>query len=243
MGIDVLLLHGAWCGPWSWAPLIDALRAHGLTAAAPALPIEDPDATREDYLAAAAAELDDADRPVVVGHSLAGMLLEPLARMRPVRHLVYVTAFVPAPGMSLREQWRADPSLLVSGWNRGVRRVGADGSRWTDLDAARHTLFGGCRPDVGRDAARRLRVQEWGVADARFEGAHETPRTYVAALEDGLVDSAGQQRAARRLLGVDAVRLPGGHSPMLAHPGRLAGIVAPLCAGAPSESIDTRRVS
>jgi hypothetical protein len=227
---DVVLLHGAWCGPWYWTEVIDALGDRGLTAVGPDLPAGDRGAGLEEYVAAATAGVPPDDAPVVVGHSLAGMLLEPLAAARRVRHLVYLAAFIPMPGVSLRQQWRTQREMLSRGWNRGIEMDAHGTSRWVDPDAAIDVLFQDCDGDVARRAAAHLRPQAWHVSDVPFSGEHVTPRSYVTAADDRLLDSAWHTDAARTVLGTEPVRLPGGHSPMLSRPRDLAGVLAEIAA-------------
>jgi pimeloyl-ACP methyl ester carboxylesterase len=235
--VDVVLLHGAWCGSWCWEAVVHVLAERGLTAAAPELPIGDRDAQLHDYLDAAAACCTGPDPPVVVGHSLAGILLEPLAAIRPVRRLVYLAAFVPRPGVSMRQQWRAERDLLVRGWNRGVASDADEVSWWVDLDAAADVLFHDLPPPARSAAAGRLRPQAWGVSDAPFEGCHRSPRSYVMSADDHLIDSGWQRRTASSVLGVDPLVLAAGHSPMLSRPEAVADAIAPNETPPPSAAV------
>jgi hypothetical protein len=224
--VDVVLLHGAWCGPWCWTEVIRGLAQRGLTAVAPHLPSRDPRARLSDYVEAACASFSRSDRPLVVGHSLAGILLEPLAAVRRIRRLVYLAAFVPRRGMTLRQQWQAHREMLVPGWNRGLS-VHADGtSRWVDRRAAAEVLFNDCSASVAQRAAARLRPQAWGLSDEAFTLDHVSPRIYVSPLGDRLIDSAWQLEAARSLLATEGLVIPGGHSPMVSRPGELARTIA-----------------
>jgi pimeloyl-ACP methyl ester carboxylesterase len=223
---DVLLLHGAWCGAWCWDPVIDELARLGLRAAAPTLAAEDPAAGLEEYVEAGLAAVPETATPLVVGHSLAGVLLEPIARRRPGCALAYVAAFIPCDGMSLRDQWRAWPEMLVEGWSYGLSRDGADATRWTDLDAAAGRLFGACPADCAREAARHLRPQTWAISDARFAGSLAAPSSYISPSDDRLLESGWFRARARELLGVEAIEIDADHSPMLSRPRELARLLA-----------------
>ena len=47
----------------------------------------------------------------------------------------------------------------------------------------------------------------------------------IVASEDRAIDPAWSRVAARERLGVDAVEVPGGHSPFLARPAELADVL------------------
>jgi pimeloyl-ACP methyl ester carboxylesterase len=223
--LDVLLLHGAWCGGWCWDSVVRHLAACDVRASAPNLPCDDPAADMDAYVRVAAGAVPDGTSPLLVGHSLAGVLLEPLAEARPVCGLVYLAAYVPRTGMSLRDQWAADPEMLVDGWDRGVTRSAGGMSRWTDLDAAAEVLFGDSTPDRAAAAVAKLRPQYWKISNARFSGRLVTPSTYIAPKADRLLDRTWFATRVPRLLGVDPVVVSGGHCPMVSRPLEIARII------------------
>jgi len=55
---------------------------------------------------------------------------------------------------------------------------------------------------------------------------NDVPATYLVAAEDRIVSPAWSRRAAAERLGVEAVELPGSHSPYLARPAALADLLA-----------------
>jgi pimeloyl-ACP methyl ester carboxylesterase len=55
-----------------------------------------------------------------------------------------------------------------------------------------------------------------------------TPSTAIVCTEDRVLDAAWSRTVAERELGVAPVELPGGHSPFLAQPGRLAQVVCDI---------------
>jgi len=222
--IDIVLLHGAWCGPWIWHETAQMLRSQGLTVCAPQLPIERP-AGLEDYVASVLAETGDATIGLAVGHSLAGILLESLAARTRVQRLMYLAAFVPRPGRTLRDQWRRSPALLQAGWGSAVGAGPGDTTRWTDLDAAAEVLFGDCAPEVARGAAARLAPQSWALTRDHFAGTLTTPSTVVVATRDQLLDPATLCRSARVISRRHAETIDAGHMPMISRPDELARMI------------------
>ncbi len=53
----------------------------------------------------------------------------------------------------------------------------------------------------------------------------EVESTYIVCAEDRVINPVWSRRAARELLGVDAIALPGGHSPFLSRPEQLAEVL------------------
>src|SRR5690606_33607700 len=85
-------------------------------------------------------------------------------------------------------------------------------------------------PDVATAAARRLRPQGWGIADEPCPVAAWPPATYslVLGTDDRVVSARWARDAAREVLEVEPVELPGGHAPMLARPAELADALVAL---------------
>lgn len=91
-----VLVHGAWHGAWCWSRLLPDLEARGHRQSSMELPVEDGDATFEDYadvvLASYPADVEDA---VLIGHSLGAMVLPLVAASRPVSMLVFLCGLIP----------------------------------------------------------------------------------------------------------------------------------------------------
>ena len=100
----ILLIHGGWHGPWCWDDFGERLTVHGHEVRAVQLRGHDQRAGRIWYRAhhylddvrRAAAEF--ARPPVLIGHSLGGLLAQKYAERHPVRALVLM-ASVPTTGM------------------------------------------------------------------------------------------------------------------------------------------------
>lgn len=105
-----LLIHGAWHGSWCWRYVAPLLTAAGHQVYAPDLPGHgDPssytgDITFADYSTAIASLMHGCHEPVIlVGHSMAGLILSQLASNFPekIAKLIYLAAFVPNHNESL----------------------------------------------------------------------------------------------------------------------------------------------
>lgn len=107
MGYPVVLIHGMWCTGASWKRVVDILAPRGYDCFAPSLPAHDdtPDQPLQvrrkslrEYLAAleAAIAAKACDRPpILVGHSMGGLLAQQLATRLDPLALVLLTPAAP----------------------------------------------------------------------------------------------------------------------------------------------------
>jgi len=217
------LVHGAWHGAWCWERLLPELNRRGHRAVAVELPSERAEAGAEAYVAAVLEALAGVEEPpVLVGHSMGGLTIAQVPARRQVRSLVYLCGLVPRPGFSWREQAE---TALAPGFAAGAV-VDADRCQaWPSPEAAAAALFADCDPETAAWAAARVRRQCYGLMRDRFEGAPAVPAAYVVARRDEVVLPDYGRRAARELLGAEAVELDTGHTPYLTHPAELAEVL------------------
>jgi pimeloyl-ACP methyl ester carboxylesterase len=104
--MSIVLAHGAWADGSSWARVITALNAEGMSASAAPLPLT---SLAED-VAALNRSLDRTEGPIVLaGHAYAGAVIA-LARPERVKALVYVTALAPDEGEKVADVfYRLEP--------------------------------------------------------------------------------------------------------------------------------------
>jgi pimeloyl-ACP methyl ester carboxylesterase len=104
------LVRGGWC----WEHLAPEWEKRGHTAVAPDLPIEDDAAGALENAKVVVDVLPAGEGDVlVVGHSLGGLTIPLVAQLHPVRHMVFLAAQVPAPGMSNLECLATEPGAVV----------------------------------------------------------------------------------------------------------------------------------
>lgn len=220
------LVHGAWHGAWCWELLAPELEARGQQALAVDLPCDDPEAGLSRYAEVVDAALGAAEDVVLVGHSLGGLTIPLLAERRPLARLVYLCALLPEPGRSLRDQL-ADDDPFVPGFADSTVQDELGRSSWPDREAAIRDLY----PDVPRTRAEaclaRLRPQaRTPIREPYpFDRLPDVPATYVLCADDRVIRPDWSRRAAQERLGVEALELPGGHSPMLSRPAALAELL------------------
>ena len=199
---------------------------------APQLPSDDGSADFDAYADVVCAALGECDDDVVVvAHSLAGTTGALVSNRRPVRHLVYLCAAVPEGGLSLVDQWHAEPDMVSPEFGNGWLQALSDPddqmrTAWVDLDFVREVFYADCDEATADAALEHLRPQSgypWALPSSLAE--HPSVRcTSVVCDEDLVVNPAWSRRIARRI-GADLVELPGSHSPMLSRPSAVAEVL------------------
>jgi pimeloyl-ACP methyl ester carboxylesterase len=225
------LVHGAWHGSWCWNRLAPHLETLGHRVLAVDLPVEDASAGLTRY-AELTAELlvDDGDDIVLVGHSLGGATIPLVARLRPVRHLVFLCALLPEPGKSATDRYR-EQDVFVQGF-AGMTDTREDGaSFWPDAAAAVRCFFHDCDPDDAAWAVSRLRPQSAAPRSERWppDAIPDVERSSIVCRDERCISPAWSRRMSIDELGVQPVELDGSHSPFLSRPAELAAVIARVC--------------
>jgi pimeloyl-ACP methyl ester carboxylesterase len=225
--MDIALVHGSYHGAWCWdflRPELERLGHHVITVD---LPISDPGLGAADYAATVERALRGTDRPILLGHSMAGLVVPLVASHRPVHTLILLAAFLPRPGLSMDDQRAAEP---VDG------RVAPTTAEWTDLgddvwmigpNTATELFFHDMTPAAARWATSRLRPQAYRVMHEPSPLAvwPDVDVISIVCREDRAINPDWVRSAARDRLGVEAIEIAGGHSPFLTRPADLARLL------------------
>jgi pimeloyl-ACP methyl ester carboxylesterase len=234
----VVLVHGAWNGPWAWDEVRRYLDLARITSATVALPSVG-ETTRKpgglaDDVAAVSAVLDDLSGPfVLVGHSYSGVPVTEVAAAREdVIHVVYVSGFAIPPGTSMLDALGGPPpEWWVFAEDGETIMPGDPGGK----------LFSECAPAVANGAIAKLRPHSARSVrePLRAAGYGEKPATYVISERDAILPPHVQQQIAG-LAQAATVSLDADHHPMLSRPAELAlvltGIVARTALAEPATS-------
>ncbi len=225
--MDFVLVHGSYHGAWCWDRLTPELERRGHRVVAVNLPISDPAFGAADYARTVEDAIPRRSKPIVVGHSMAGLVIPVVASHRPVRRLVFLAAFLPSPGLSATDQRSSEP---IDG------KVAPKTAEWTDLGddvwmvgpaTATELFFHDATPADARWATQRLRPQAYRVM-------HETtPITAwpdvdsrsIVCRNDRAINPDWVRAAARDRLGTEAVEIDGAHSPFITRPAELAALL------------------
>jgi pimeloyl-ACP methyl ester carboxylesterase len=225
--MDFALVHGSYHGAWCWDLLIPELERRGHRVVAVNLPISDPAAAASEYAAAVVAAIDGIVDPIVVGHSMAGVVIPIVAERRPVSRLVFLAAMLPIPGRSVNEQRATEPidvpvELATAEWTDLGDEVWMVGPR-----TATELFFPDAPPDVAAWAASRLRPQCYRVMSepSPLLAPPAAERSFIVCREDRALNPGWARAAARERLGIEAVEIDGSHSPFLTRPAELADML------------------
>ena len=220
----IVLIHGAWHGPWCWDDVAAELRSRGHEVQAVTLPGHDrPGDPRRiwnrisqyvDAVDTAVAGLSAA--PMLVGHSMGGYTVQRYLEAKTAAAGVLV-ASVPWRG-TLRPNLRAirrrpGPTLLAA--------VTLDYSRMVaDADLVRELFFSPQTPDdVVTSTVDRLRNESAlavnTMAFRRIRPGKITTPMFVIGAEGDAVFSVAEQRELGEAYGVEADIVAGGHDLML----------------------------
>ena len=218
----IVLVHGAWHGPWCWAKVIEGLAAAGVTAVAPELPLRDGPAADAAVVRDVVAGLDGA---VVLGHSYGGVVISAACAGLPaVSHLVYLCAF------QLTEE-ETTATVLGAFPNRMAECIRIDGADRTVADEHLVELFYADCPaeDVAR-ARRFLRPMPAAAPPlAPYRPAwRDVPSIYLVCERDGAIPPPAQRMMAARATAVRSWDTS--HSPFFSRPELVVDLLVELAA-------------
>lgn len=229
------LVHGAWHGAWCWDLLTPLLRQEGHDVVAMDLPCDDPAAGFDTYADVVCAALGECDEDVIlVGHSMGANTIPLVADRRPVRHMVYLCAMVPAIGRTLGDQLLHD-DMMCPGWDAALSEPDEQlRTTWVDPESTRELLYADCDESTQSAAVARLRPQAYCSLGSPLPLA-EFPAvscTSVICSDDRMLNPDWSKRVARNRLDAEFIELPGSHSPFLSRPSALADVL--VCVAEPN---------
>ena len=225
--MELIFVHGALVrdGRWWWQPTADLLLARaGIRSRSVVLPScgeDGPEAIAGGLLADAAAlrrELETADEAIVVGHSYGGTVIAEAGHHPAIRHLLYVSSYLPDIGQSQGEIMSGE-SDAVSIRDNGDGTLGVSGY---DADSFGARFLQDADPAIQRDGWDRVTAQAAAAfltptSAAGWEGVDST---YLVCGEDRSTSLTLQRFHASRA--TRSVELPTGHHPFVTRPDLVA---------------------
>jgi pimeloyl-ACP methyl ester carboxylesterase len=237
MANEYVFVHGACHGAWCWDEVAARLRAKGhrvVTLDLPGHGRRAAEVRRASVLAYGRAAADamaaeGISRGVLVGHSMAGLVIPKAAELAPARvaHLVFLAAVVVPDGGSLARTLMTPAGRAMMMGNAAAR---GDGTFLYPAEMAWARWMG----DMPRSDQRVSRALSLLTpqslrpfvepVDLRVFYGTRVPRTYIRCLGDkAVVPSKAAECAAR--LGVTPVDMDCAHDPMLSQPDELVRIL------------------
>jgi pimeloyl-ACP methyl ester carboxylesterase len=233
-----LLVHGGCHGAWCWTKLIPELRARGHDALAIDLPGHGEDLTPpervtfEDYVSAIIAALERlGEAPVLLGHSLAGVMISAVAERVPERlkRLVYLAAHLPKDGDSMMSLEGRNPRPAVT---RHLQLVHNGAANVVAPDKVRELYYADCSDEDVAGATARLRPEPTAplgsvlrLTAGRFG---RVPRVFVTTEHDRAIPLVFQRQMIAGSPPTPTRGLRSSHSPFLSMPRLLAGVLSDL---------------
>ncbi|MEY4964545.1 MAG: hypothetical protein RL274_128 [Pseudomonadota bacterium] len=171
----VLMIHGAFCGPWSLDGLKEKFEAAGYKVTAPSLRFHDhspaPAALGTTGLADYAADLEEEiaalkQPPILVGHSMGGLLAQMLAARTKVSALILLAPSAPwgVPPTTLFEIGAAQSMHMQPGYWNNVLEPSRDVALAHSLDKlpkdTRDAVYDRFVPESGRAT---FEVMNWAL--------------------------------------------------------------------------------
>jgi len=213
-----VLLHGAGMGSWVWDRTIASMTTPAIALDVPG---RNPDATPDVCAARLVAQIDAAavDDVVLVVHSLSGVLVPSMARLLGprLRHVVYVSAVIPAPGRSFVDTIGFPGGLVL----RVLFRFNRSGLVPSE-SMIRSELCNDLDDDDAAQVVAAYEPEFPGLYVTPVDGPPGLPSTYVRLSRDRSVPPPLQSAMAARLDSPRLEELDAGHLAMLSAPAQLA---------------------
>ncbi|TQM26406.1 alpha/beta fold hydrolase [Nocardia bhagyanarayanae] len=224
----VVLVHGAFADGSSWNDVIEKLRADRYPVVAAANPLRGPASDA----AALRAVISNVGGPVIlVGHSYGGSVISAAAAGNDqVKGLVYVAAFLPAPGETALGLTNQYPGSTLPGTLNPVPFTGTDGSTGTDLYIRQDKFHDQFAADVSADRAALMAAAQRPIAQSALEEKatvaawSEKPSWDVITTEDLNIPAAAQRFMADRAH-AQVTEVAASHSVAVSHPDVVADVI------------------
>jgi pimeloyl-ACP methyl ester carboxylesterase len=207
-----------------WGPVSVELRSRGHETVTPELPIDDVEATWQDYADRVLAAVGErAGETVLVGHSAGAIPVAIAASRAAPRLTIYLTPSNPArePPPDPPERFRAEVDAVIK-----YDDLGRD---YLEVDDAVSVFYPRLEPSTARWAASRLRPQA-DPGDVPLERPPTVTSVFVYALHDEVFTPEGMVWSAKHVFGVSPIEIETGHTPQLEAPKELVDLLEGLAA-------------
>jgi pimeloyl-ACP methyl ester carboxylesterase len=212
----IVMIHGAFAGGWCFENFSDALSAHGWTCRAPNLRFHGAGPTEPDPRLAATSIADYTadmaqllaglpDKPVLLGHSMGGIIAQQLAAKGLARALVLLASGAPWGILPSSDAERAIATGLMSAgdfWTRALQpvfEVAANDSLANLAPSAQRQVFDRLGAESGRALFELFFWMFDGKRTTAVDAAGVTcPVLVIAGAQDKVISPATGRRIAQR---------------------------------------------
>jgi pimeloyl-ACP methyl ester carboxylesterase len=222
MPVGMVLVHGAFHGPWCWDKVREGLESKGFDVATPDL-YTGPYPAHPGVVQAEVDRLGRSGPVVVCGHSFGGYAISSLDPAS-VAHLVYLAAFLVD-----RDEWFGDIPVGPQFFDMVTHHDG--GTMTVKLDRARELFYADCDDADSEWAIGNLgpHSMEGSSGTAERPAWREVPTTYVCCEQDNTLTQAYMNAAIARV--GSGVHFPTSHSPMLSRPDLVVDLLTSIADG------------
>jgi pimeloyl-ACP methyl ester carboxylesterase len=227
----IILVHGAWVGPWEFEPIVQILREDGWDVDAIDLPSTGSTRGLSADADAVTAAIERADGPVVlVGHSYGGAPITQAGAHPSVERLVYVAAFALDAGESALA---AMGGVLPDAWGVDNGQVTMGRTREERVELIASDMPPGVPREVSEQLADLFRPQSLSslIDEITDVAWRSKPSTYILTENDGILPPPFQESLAART-GAEVIRIPHGHAPFQEDPAGFAALLVRIAAPA-----------
>jgi pimeloyl-ACP methyl ester carboxylesterase len=230
----IVLVHGAWSDAQAWKAVTPVLKAKGYDVIAVNLPGHGNDTTPftsitlQSYVDVVKKEIGTTKNVVLVGHSMAGMVISQIAEDLPgsIKKLVYLAAYLPANGQSLLDLAKTDAGSHVGKFlqidpataSAGIKKDGVVDIFVGDATQSIQDQFAnGVKPDPLAPFASPVKLSATGFGSVE--------KIYIYTKNDHAISLPKQQEMAKIGQVKREHTLTSSHTPFISMPQEVAAIL------------------
>jgi pimeloyl-ACP methyl ester carboxylesterase len=231
----IVLVHGAWSDAAAWQAVEPLLKAQGHEVIAVNLPGHGSDATSfaginlQSYVDAVKNAIGDRKNVVLVGHSMAGIVISQVAEEIPgqIKELVYLAAYLPQNGESLLSLAKQDADSHIGKY---LQIDQATGSAKVAKDGVIDVFAADAPAQIGNYLASNIKPEPLAplatpvtLTDGKFGSVK---KVYIHTTDDHAVSFTLQKIMVKNNGHISKeYSLPSSHTPFISMPDKLAAIL------------------
>jgi pimeloyl-ACP methyl ester carboxylesterase len=231
----IVLVHGAWSDATAWQAVIPVLKAQGHEVIAVNLPGHGSDETSfanislQTYVDAVKNVIGNRTNVILVGHSMAGIVISQVAEEIPgqIKELVYLAAYLPKNGESLLSLAKQDADSHIGKY---LQIDQANGSASVAKDGVIDVFAADAPAQAGEYIASHIKPEPLAplatpvtLTDGKFGNVK---KVYIHTTDDHAVSFTLQKTMVKGNGHISKeYALPSSHTPFISMPDKLAAIL------------------
>lgn len=230
----IILVHGAWSDATAWQAVTPLLKAQGRKVIEVNLPGHGTDSTSfanitfQSYVDAVKTAIGDRKHVVLVGHSMAGLVISQVAEEIPgqIKELIYLAAYLPANGQSLLTLAKQDGDSHVSKY---LQIDQASGSASIAKEGVIEVFAADAPAQVGAYIADHIKPEPLAplATPVQLTAANfgKVTKVYIYTTNDKTVGPTLQHTMVQAAKIARTYLLESSHTPFVSMPGKVADII------------------